>query len=81
MKNGKFTDEDIKNAKELIIASFKSMQDEQDTEISFYFGREIQRESVDIEKQIKDISDVTKENIVEAANSIEINTIFFLTKE
>ena len=81
MKNGKFTDEDIKNAKELIIASFKSMQDEQDSEISFYFGREIQRESVDIEKQIKDISDVTKENIVEAANSIEINTIFFLTKE
>ena len=35
MKNGKFSDEDIQHAKELIIASFKAMQDEQDSEISF----------------------------------------------
>lgn len=81
MKNGKFSDEDIQHAKELIIASFKSMQDEQDSEISFYFGREIQKESKDIDKQIKEVSEVTKQNIVDVANKIKINTIFFLTRE
>ena len=81
MKNGKFTDIDIKNAKELIIASFKAMQDEQDSEISFYFGREIQHESTDIEKQIKEILEITKEDIVDVAKQVQINTIFFLSKE
>ena len=81
MKNGKFSDEDILHAKELIIASFKAMQDEQDSEISFYFGREIQKESKDIDEQIKEISEVTKQDIVDVANQIKINTIFFLTKE
>ena len=81
MKNGKFSDEDMQHAKELIIASFKSMQDEQDSEISFYFGREIQKESKDIDKQIKEVSEVTKQNIVDVANKIKINTIFFLTRE
>ena len=81
MKNGEFSDEDIQNAKELIIASFKSMQDEQDSEISFYFGREIQKESKDIDKQIKEVSEVTKQDIVDVANKIKINTIFFLTRE
>ena len=81
MKNGKFSDEDILHAKELIIASFKAMQDEQDSEISFYFGREIQKESKDIDEQIKEIFEVTKQDIVDVANQIKINTIFFLTKE
>ena len=81
MKNGEFSDEDIQHAKELIIASFKAMQDEQDSEISFYFGREIQKESKDIDKQIKEVSEVTKQNIVDVANKIKINTIFFLTRE
>ena len=81
MKNGKFSDEDIQHAKELIIASFKSMQDEQDSEISFYFGREIQKERKDIDKQIKEVSEDTKQNIVDVANKIKINTIFFLTRE
>ena len=81
MKNGEFSDEDIQHAKELIIASFKSMQDEQDSEISFYFGREIQKESKDIDKQIKEVSEVTRQNIVDVANKIKINTIFFLTRE
>ena len=81
MKNGKFTDKDIQDAKELIIASYKSMQDEQDSEISFYFGREIQKESNDINMEIEKISKVSKEDIVEIAKKIKINTIFFLTRE
>ena len=81
MKNGKFTDKDMQDAKELIIASYKSMQDEQDSEISFYFGREIQKECNDINKEIKKISEVSKEDIVELAKQVRINTIFFLTRE
>lgn len=80
MKNGEFTEEDIKNAKQIIIASFNSMQDEQDSTISYYFGKEMEQERVDIETYIKQIENVNKEQIVGIANKITINTIYFLSK-
>ena len=80
MKNGKFTQDDISNAKQLIIASFKSMQDEQDSAISYYFGKEMEQENIDITTYIKRIDNVTKEQIIQIANKITINTIYFLSK-
>ena len=53
MKQGEFSDKDIQNAKELIIASIKSMQDEQDSEISYCFGRELMRENIDAGRRYK----------------------------
>ena len=69
MKNGKFTQDDISNAKQLIIASFKSMQDEQDSAISYYFGKEMEQENIDITTYIKRIDNVTKEQIIQIANN------------
>lgn len=81
MRQGEFSDKDIQNAKELIIASIKSMQDEQDSEISYYFGRELMRENIDTEKDIAKIEQVTKEQIVKIAKSVQVNTIYFLTNQ
>ena len=39
MKNGDFTDEDIENAKKGIIAAIKTIDDEQDTEITYFYIR------------------------------------------
>lgn len=80
MKNGEFTETDIKNAKQIIIASFNSMQDEQDSTISYYFGKEMEQENSNIENYIKKIENVSKEQIVEIAKKITINTIYFLSK-
>ena len=41
LKNGKIEEEDIENAKKLIIASVKSITSEQDTEITYYYGQEL----------------------------------------
>lgn len=41
MKNGIFTDEDIENAKKGIISAIKSIDDEQDTQITYLFGQEL----------------------------------------
>lgn len=81
MKQGEFSNKDIQNAKELIIASIKSMQDEQDSEISYCFGRELMKEKIDMEEDIKNIENVTKEQIVKIAKSTQINTIYFLTNQ
>ena len=78
MKNGKFTQTDIENAKNLIIATIENIEEEQDTEISYYFGQELSNSQVSVQEYIEKIKSVTKEQIVEVANNTSINTIYFL---
>lgn len=78
MKNGNFTDEDIQSAKNLIFSTINNIEEEQDTEISYYFGQELANSSVTIEEYKHKIEQVTKEQIKEIANNIKINTIYFL---
>lgn len=78
MKNGGFTEKDIENAKNLIIESVKSITAEQDTEITYYYGQELSNTFVEIQEYEEKIKKVTKEEIVEIANKINIDIIYFL---
>lgn len=78
MKNGNFTEEDIQNAKNLIIATIENIPEEQDTEISYYFGQELANTNISVEEYKNKIENVTKEQIIEVANSVTTNTIYFL---
>ena len=78
LKQGKFTDEDIKNAKTFLIAGIKNIEEEQDSEIVYYIGQEIAKTDRSIEEYIEMINKVTKEDIIYLANNIQINTIYFL---
>ena len=78
MKNGDFTDEEIENAKNGIIASIKTIDDEQDTEITYYFGQELSGTKTSLEEYVKNIQKVSKSDVLEVAKQISINTIYFL---
>ena len=78
IKQGNFNDEDIKSSKNNIIAAIKSIPDEQDTEISYYFGQELSDIPMSFDEYENNINSVTKEDIVEFAKSVSINTIYFL---
>ena len=81
IKNGEFTDADLQNAKQTIISTIKFIPDEQDTEVTYYFGQELSNNKVSFEAYIEKVKSVTKEQIVELAKSIKIDTIYFLTNE
>ena len=78
MKNGKFTEEDIENAKKHMVAGIKTVQDEQDSEITYYMGQELSGKLIYFEDYINKINDVTREQIDQIAKNININTIYFL---
>ena len=78
MKNGDFTDEEIENAKNGIIAAIKTIDDEQDTEITYFFGQELSNVKNNLEEYIKKIQSVNRESILNIANKVSINTIYFL---
>ena len=78
IKNGKFTEEDLSNSKKGIISAIKGIEEEQDTEITYYFGQELSGNEIGTEEYINEIEKVTREDILNVANSVNINTIYFL---
>ena len=78
MKSGNITEEEIENSKKGIISAIKGIEDEQDTEITYYYGQELSENEVSTEDYISEILQVSKEDIINIANSVNINTIYFL---
>ena len=78
MKNGNFTDEDIVNAKKGIISGIKEIDDEQDTEITYFFGQELTESKTSLDEYMEKIQKISKEDIIKVANSVSVNTVYFL---
>lgn len=78
IKKGEFTQEDIENAKKGIIATIKTIDDEQDTEINYYFGQELTQSKVSLGEYKNKIDSVGKEDIIAIANKVRVNTVYFL---
>ena len=78
MKNGNFTDEEIDNEKKYIISAVTGVEEEQDTEITYYLGQELAGTRCTLEQYKESIMQVTREQIQNIANQMEIHTIYFL---
>lgn len=78
MKEGKFTEEDLKNAKKYMVSGIQSVEDEQDSEITYYIGQELSGRLTTFEEYIQEINNVNLEDVKNVGNSVEINTIYFL---
>ena len=78
MKKCDFTDEEVENAKKGILASIKTIDDEQDTEITYFFSQELSKSKCNIEQYMQRISEVTKDKVVDVANKVSIDTVYFL---
>lgn len=78
MRNGKFSEEDFNNAKTTIIATIDFIPDEQDTQISYYFGQEFTGRTVSIDEYKHKIQNITKDQVVKLAKNIQLHTTYFL---
>ena len=78
MKNGDFSEKDIEDAKVGIIANVKTIPDEQDTEVSYYFSQELSQNKTSVDEYIDKINNVNREDIINIAKKVTINTVYFL---
>ena len=78
LKDGKFSEEDIENAKTFLISGIRNIEEEQDSEIIYYIGQELAKTNRDVDEYISMINKVSKEDIINLANTVQINTIYFL---
>ena len=79
MKKGEFTDKNIEEAKTNIISTINFIPEEQDTEVIYYFSQQLSGYEMDYKEYIENINSITKETIINLANRIQVNTIYFLT--
>ena len=61
-----------------LISAIKNVAEEQDTEVIYYIGQEIAKTHMSLDEYMEKVESVTKEQIIELANSINLNTIYFL---
>ncbi len=78
MKKGQFTDKNIEEAKTNIISTINFIPEEQDTELIYYFSQELSGYKMSSEEYISKINNTTREDTIDLANRIQINTIYFL---
>ena len=78
MENGEFTKEEVENAKKGIISAIKTINDEQDSIIIYYFGQELTNTNVSIKQYMDEILSVNYEDVKTIAKKVYVNTIYFL---
>ena len=74
--------ENFDKALEIIKQQVEDMKNgdftEQDTEITYFFSQELSTNKLGIEEYMDRISQINKQNVIDIANKVSINTIYFL---
>lgn len=78
MINGNITDQEIKEAKEILNTQLRASNDNQGNLISRVINNILYNDEIDYEENIKKINSVTKEEIINFAKKIDLNVIYFL---
>lgn len=78
IKNGNFTDDDLENTKKYVCNSLKFIGDTQSSYISWFFSDVIFNTKRTIENEYKKYHEVTKQDVINAAKCLELDTIYIL---
>lgn len=79
MCNGEFTDEDIDNARKALINSWKGVGDSARSIADWYYNQAYLGTSCSPEDQIEKLMNVSREDIVNAAKSLKLDTVYILS--
>lgn len=78
IKKGNFTDEDLMKSKLAVATPFKSVYDYMDNISAWYYACIDDGEIIEPTERIEQYNAVTREQIIEAANAIQLDTVFVL---
>lgn len=78
LKDGKFTDDDISKSIKSIKTNTESIKDSIFLISEFFFSQLISDDNRNLEQVLSDFENVKRDKIIEAANKIKIDTIYFM---
>ena len=80
MRDEKISDDEFEKAKQLIVSSLELIKESQEDMIAFTFDQNLYEENLSIDDYIEKIKCVKKEEVIEIAKNVSINTIYYLEK-
>ncbi|MDD4772795.1 MAG: pitrilysin family protein [Eubacteriales bacterium] len=78
IRRGDFTEDEYEAAKKSIINGYRSITDSASGLVSWFLGRKLADIEISPEKAINLIEKVTKNDIVEAAKKVTLDTVYFM---
>ena len=81
MKKGNISDEEFNAAKKLITASVDAIPESAEDMIAFYFDQRLFDENLTVQDYLNKLENVTKEQVIQIAKKVSVDTIYFLKKE
>ena len=81
MEKGDFTDEEIEFAKKHLITAYESNLDSIAAMEEYYTMQLLLGSDISIEEMTSKISEVTREEIVSAAKSMKLDTVYYMEAE
>lgn len=78
IKKGDITEQELESARQLIVSTSKLIPESSENLITYYYDKEMNSETPDLDKFIKDIQNVKIEDIIEVAQGVTVDTIYFL---
>jgi len=81
LKSGNFDDEQLDNTKNALINDLLEMNDSPSAVLATDFASLLYGEVYDVDKKMANIKKITREDVIKVAQKIELDTIYFLTKE
>lgn len=81
MVKGDITDDEIDATKLYLMNNLRSVKDSPVALGDFYFSQSLQDSTDNVDDVIRKISAVTKKGIIEAAQNVKLDTVYFLTNE
>lgn len=81
MKKGNITEEEFESAKQLITSSVSLIPESQEDMISYYFDQKLFEDDMTVKEYNERIKKVTKEQVIEIAKKITMDTVYFLKRE
>ncbi len=81
MKKGNFTEEEMNNSLLSLVNSAKSINDSSASIASWYLKQDLMGTDYSPEDEIEMLKAVTKEDIIKAANSLTLDTVYVLTNK
>lgn len=81
MRLGNITDEEMNDSKANLITAYRSFNDRQSSLINFYMGQRILGITDDLDTIIEKIKNVSKEDVVNIAQKLQLEVNYFLTNK
>ncbi|RKD34290.1 EF-P 5-aminopentanol modification-associated protein YfmF [Thermohalobacter berrensis] len=78
MKKGNFTDDEIEQSKKALITTIEALKDSNYSLSEFLLSQSITKEEKTIEEMVNRVKRIKREEIIEAANRANLDTIYFL---